>query len=265
MNEALFTGKSAAHGLYDPQTERLDEINERLRLIQYSRGLTFGTDSYFLAAFARAKSGGVCVELGGGSGVVSLLMASRGKYGAIHCAEIQPYFADLIARNARLNSLEDTVLPRLADIRELSPADFGGECDAVVSNPPYMKLSSGKTNLTPEMNAARREENGGIGDFCSCAARLLRHGGYFTVVYRPDRAAELLCAMKNAGVEPKRIVLLYPSSESKPCLMLAEGKKGAAEGVVFSRPLIIYKNGCGGEYSRDMQSVYDNFSLEHLF
>lgn len=265
MNESLFASELFGHELFDPETERLDEINERLRLIQYGRGLTFGTDSYFLAAFARAKSGGVCVELGGGTGVVSLLMASRGKFKTIHCAEIQPYFASLIGRNARLNSLESTVIPILADIRELSSADFGAECDSVVSNPPYMKLSSGKNNLTPEMNTARREENGGIVDFCSCAARLLKHGGYFTVVYRPDRAAELICAMKNAGIEPKRIVLLYPSTESKPCLMLVEGKKGAAEGVVFSRPLIIYKNGCGGEYSHDMQSVYDNFSLEHLF
>ena len=35
--------------------ERLDEINEQLRLIQRENGLTFGTDAYLLAAFCRRK------------------------------------------------------------------------------------------------------------------------------------------------------------------------------------------------------------------
>ena len=41
--------------LYNSETEKIDEINERLSLIQLKRGLTFGTDSYFLAAFARSR------------------------------------------------------------------------------------------------------------------------------------------------------------------------------------------------------------------
>ncbi len=249
--------------LFDTETERLDEINERVSLIQLKKGLTFGTDSYLLAAFARQKRNGVCVELGGGTGVVACLAAAREKYSRIYCAEIQPYFAALIKRNAALNGLGDKIISVCADIRELERDFFGGEADVVLSNPPYMKQSSGKTNDSPEMNTARREENGTVDDFCSCAARLLKFGGYFTVVYRPDRSAELLYSMKKNGIEPKRQVLLYPTVKSKPCLMLVEGKKGAGEGLSFARPLIIY--GEGGKYTDDMQAVYDNFSLEHLF
>ncbi len=249
--------------LFDPETERLDEINERVCLIQLKKGLTFGTDSYLLAAFARQKKNGVCVELGGGTGVVACLAVSREKYSRYYCAEIQPYFADLIGRNAAMNGLCHKIIPVCADIRGLDRDFFGVEANAVLSNPPYMKLSSGKSSDSPEMNTARREENGTIDDFCSCAARLLKFGGYFTVVYRPDRSAELLHSMKKNGIEPKRLVLLYPTVKSKPCLMLVEGKKGAGEGLNFARPLIIY--GDGGKYTPDMQAVYDNFSLEHMF
>ena len=66
--------------IYNPDTERLDAINENLSLIQYKEGLTFGTDSYLLAAFARPKTKGICVELGGGTGVVSLLSASKNNF-----------------------------------------------------------------------------------------------------------------------------------------------------------------------------------------
>lgn len=251
--------------LYDPDTERLDEINERLRLIQLKKGLAFGTDSYLLAAFAHSKPNGLCIELGGGTGVVSLLAASRNKFRHIHPVEIQPYFAELIRRNAELNSLTDKVTAHLGDIRSFTSESFGGEADAVLSNPPYMRSSSGKDNAAAEMNIARREENGTIADFCMTAARLLKFGGYFTVVYRPERMAELLTAMSNASLESKRLVLIYPTAGDKPCLLLAEGKKGAAPGLVVSRPLLIYADKNAGIYTDDMQAIYDNFSLEHLF
>lgn len=254
-----------SNSLYNPEFERLDEINESLSLIRSMKGLTFGTDSYLLAAFTRPVSKGRCVELGGGTGVVSLLCASKNKFSHIYCAEIQDYFADLIRRNTEMNSLSDRITSILTDIRDLTAASVGGEAHAVISNPPYMKVTQGRDNATTEMSIARREENGTIDDFASAASRILRHGGYFTVVYRPDRLAELLFAMKNERIEPKRMVLVYPTVSDKPCLVLVEGKKGAAPGIVISRPLIIQKTKNSPEYTDDMQAVYDHFTLEHLF
>lgn len=251
--------------IYNPSTERLDRINESLSLIQCKTGLTFGTDSYLLAAFAHPSPHGTCVELGGGTGVVSLLTSARNRYATVHAVEIQPYFAELIDRNAALNGLSDRVHATCADVRDLTPETFGGEVPSVLSNPPYMKADSGKTNAAPAMNIARREENGTIADFCAAAKRLLKWGGYFTVVYRPDRFADLVCAMRENGLEPKRAVFVYPSAADKPCLVLTEAKKGGASGMTIARPLIIYEDKAAGRYTSDMDAVYDTFSLEHLF
>ncbi len=251
--------------LYDPATERIDEINESLSLIQLRSGLTFGTDSYLLAAFSRTQKNGTCVELGGGTGVVSLLCASRKKYKKIYCAEIQPYFAKLIGRNAALNSLTDAIVPLCADIREIHPHHTGGEASAVISNPPYMQQGAGRDCDSDEMNIARRELNGTVVDFASAAARLLKFGGYFTAVYRPERFAELIFALKQYTLEPKRAIFIHPSVSDKPCLVLVEAKKGGAAGLEFSRPLIIYEDKKTGKYTADMQKIYDSFSVEHLF
>ena len=250
---------------YDANTERLDKINENLSLIQLKTGLTFGTDSYLLSAFAHTQKNGCAVELGGGTGVVSLLSASRGKYKKIYCAEIQPYFSELILRNAELNSLSDVVNPVLSDVRDLSPDNFGGEVSSVFSNPPYMTVGSGKSSATPEMDIARRELNGTVADFCAAAARLLKFGGYFTVVYRPERFSELIYSMKLHSLEPKRAVFVYPSACDKPCLTLVEAKKGGLPGLDFARPLIIYEDKKSGKYTQDMADVYDKFSLDFLF
>ncbi len=251
--------------LFDPTIETLDKIYDDLSLIQQKNGLKFGTDSYLLAAFTHPHPSGVAVELGGGTGVVSLLAAARSKFSVIHCAEIQKSFAELIKRNAELNGLSEHVIPHHTDVRLLTPADFGKEVNAVFSNPPYMRSTDGRENATPELTIARREENGTIADFTSTAATLLRHGGYFTVVYRPDRMAELLSSMTEAHLEPKRLILIYPTATDKPCLILVEGKKGAAPGLRVSRPLIIYSDKSRGIYTADMQKVYDDFSLDFLF
>lgn len=249
--------------LFPSSDERLDEINENLRLIQRKNGLTFGTDAYLLAAFARRSK--AAAELGGGTGVVSLLMASSKKCRQIYTAEIQNVYAELIRRNAELNGLSDVITSLERDVREIGVGDVGGkEIDCVVSNPPYLPASCGRENLHDEMNIARRETAGTIYDFCAAAARLLKHGGYFTVVYRPDRLAELISAMRKYSLEPKRLITVYPGVDSRPCLVLVEAKKGAAPSMVFAPPLIIY-GADGKTYTEKMQRIYDEFSLEHLF
>ena len=64
--------------------ERINEINENLRLIEKKDSLTFGTDAFLLASFVKAQKSGIAVELGGGTGIISLLCASREKYKTIY-------------------------------------------------------------------------------------------------------------------------------------------------------------------------------------
>ena len=243
--------------------ERLDYINEELSLIQLKRGLTFGTDAYLLSAFVKERSGRGA-DLGSGTGVASLLCLTKGKTSYMYAAEIQPYYAELIGRNARLNGLCDRLTVLSGDCRNFSAKDTGGELDFVISNPPYMKAEGGFGTKSEEMNIARRELNGTIDDFCTCASRLLKYGGFFYTVYRPDRLIDLICALRAASLEPKKLITVYPDLSSKPCLVLCEAKKGASGAVTIAKPLVIYKDGTR-DYTVEMQKVYDTCSLEHLF
>jgi len=245
--------------------ERIDQINDSLSLIQRKGGLTFGTDAYLLAAFVRPNPNGVCCELGGGCGVIPLLCMGRNKYRHFYTAEIQEVYADVIRRNAELNGMGDKISVIHDDVRNLTPDRIDGEADAVLSNPPYMRGDSGKQNDNMEMSIARRELNGTIVDFCKTASRLLKFGGLFYVVYRPDRMAELFAALHSANLEPKRMVAVYPSHKDKPCLILVEAKKGAKPSLIQSPPLIIYSDKENGVYTPEMDRVYENCSLEFLF
>lgn len=256
--------------------ERLDVINEDLSLIQKKDGLTFGTDAYLLAAFVTQK-GKRGADLGAGTGVASLLCAVRGKSSKIYSVEIQDEFAELCRRNAELNDLADKLVPVMKDVRDLTASDTDGEVDFVISNPPYMAADSGKGNDVSAKNIARREVFGGIGDFCAAASRILKYGGDFYTVYRPERLCDLIFSLKENSLEPKVLVTVYPRKDSVPCLVLVRSKKGGRPGLTVAPPLIIYRDEDTapdfpvpeGEkdlgYTAKFAKIYADFSLEHLF
>ena len=221
------------------ENETLTNVNENINLIQRKNGLTFGTDAFLLSSFIKEQKSGVAVELGGGTGIISMLVATREKYKKIYCAEIQQEFAEVIKRNVELNGLSDKIEPICIDIRNLKSATIGFEVDAVFSNPPYMKSDSGKRNEFDEKYIARHEGCGNIGDFCACAKRLLKHGGFFYCVWRPDRLTDLICAMRENSLEPKEMCFVHANTNSAPSMVLVKAKKGAASGVVVLEPLFL--------------------------
>ena len=242
--------------------ERLDTVNEQIRLIQKKQGLTFGTDAFLLAAYIGSAPRATVADLGSGTGILPLLLAAKNKAKLIHAVEIQSAFADLIARNARLNGLEEKIIPHLCDVRDLTPAELGGEVDLVCSNPPYMRTDSGKRNEYDEKYIARHEVRGGIADFCRAAGRILRYGGKFVTVWRPDRMTDLIYALRDAGMEAKRMTFVYADTASEPCMVLTEAQKGAAPSMRVSPPLILYeareKDSTSRKLTVSAQKIYDS-------
>ena len=241
--------------------ERIDYVNDKLSLIQKIDGLTFGTDALLLAGYinGKHKSG---VEIGGGSGIISMLLLTREKVGAVDCIEVQEEYATLIGRNAELKSLSDRLTPVCSDVREYKP---GEECDIVFTNPPYMKSTSGAHNERTAKTVARHEIFGDIRDFCHAGARLLKFGGTFAVVYRPDRLIDLIAAMRGEGVEPKRMTFVHADTDSEPSMVLIEGKKGGKSGLLLTKPLIIYEDKNHKEYGEDMDHIMENGSFPHEY
>ncbi len=234
--------------------ERLDFVNDDLTLIQNTEGLTFGTDALLLAGYieGRHKYG---IELGGGSGIISMLLLTRKKIEKITAIEVQGEYAELIARNAEHNRLSDRLEAVHADAREFKPS---AECDVVFSNPPYMKADGGKACENDKKNIARHEIHGSIYDFARAGAKMLKYGGYMAMVYRPDRLADVIAAFREAGVEPKRMTVVHANPTSVPSMLLIEGRRGGKSGMKLTRPLFIYRDKANTEYSDDMNYIMEN-------
>ena len=234
--------------------ERIDYVNDSLKLIQKTDGLTFGTDALLLAGYISGKYKNA-LEIGSGTGIISMLLLTREKAVRAVAVEVQEEFSALIERNAELNGLSNRLEARLSDIRDFrAEAEF----DLIYTNPPYMKVDSGKSCEMDKKNIARHEVLGDIRDFCLAAKRLLKFGGTFAVVYRPDRLSDLMAAMREARLEPKRITFVHADAESESSMVLIEAKAGGKCGTILTRPLIIYKDRSHSEYSEDMKYIMEN-------
>ena len=245
------------------ENERINEINENLKLIEKKDSLTFGTDAYLLSAYLPKRQGLVGVELGCGSGVISLLALSKKKCRHVYGIEVQENIASVAKRNGELNTLDEAFSVINKDLRDVTVSDVGNEVDFVFSNPPYMKNDSGKANENDFKNISRHEVCGEINDFCKCAKLLLKHGGSFYAVYRPDRLIDLISAMRNNGIEPKRLTFIHSNTHTPPSLLLIQGKKGAKSGLIIDKPIYIYKNGTT-EYTEEFSRIYENCEIEDI-
>ena len=229
--------------------ESLNEINNNLRLIEKKDGLTFGSDAYLLAAYVRTSRKARAADLGSGTGVIPLLLLSRNKIADCAALEVQPEFAELISRNAAINGFADRLRSVQTDVREVSAGT-------------YMK-TSGKICVSGRKQIARHEVHGGIGDFCLAAGRLLRHGGLFYAVWRPDRLVDLISSMRCAGLEPKRMTMVHSRVSLPPCLVLCEAKKGAAPGCHVTPPLIMYRE--MSVYTDTLTRIYETGEFDEPF
>lgn len=247
--------------------EKLEKINDDISLFSQEGSLDFGTDAYLLSAYLRKNTKYPSAELGCGNGVITLLATARKKLGQTVMFDIQPSLCVIAAKNVEINRMSDKISVVNADIKSLD-SKYNGTFGAVFANPPYLKADSGAHNGDKSADVCRREIKGGITDFASAAAKLLRHGGYFTCVYRPDRLAEMICAMRASKLEPKRLTLVYPTTSHAPCLALCEAKKGAVEGIYLTPPLIINEskeNMTQAGYTEELKKIYESGDFDERF
>ncbi len=196
------------------------------------------TDSFVLAHFAAPHRGDRVCDLGCGTGLVGLLLLAR--CGALHIVnvELQARALALAEKTFRQSGFADRADFFCGDLRDASLGVPCG-CDYIVSNPPYFKSGSGFSASGAARQSAREEQCCTLEELFSAARRLLRWGGSMAVVHRPERLCDLLCAMRGAGIEPKRMRFVQSDAAGAPSLVLVEGKRGAKPSMRVEPPLLL--------------------------
>ena len=137
-----------------------------------------GTDAVLLGAWANVDRASSILEIGSGSGVISLMLAQRSQ------AQIEAVEID---ESAYLQSVENINLSKWNDRINVKHVDFQAfevetknRYDLIVSNPPYF-VNSLKTK-SQILNMARHNDKLSFNDLISGASNLLNESGRFALI-----------------------------------------------------------------------------------
>jgi len=230
----------------------------RLQILQKKKGYRYTIDSVLLAHFVEPKKGERILELGAGSGVISLLLAFRNPGVRVTGLELQAELADMAGRSISMNGLEGRVSIFQGDVRNAAELMEARSQDVAVFNPPYRKMGSGKVNPGREKALARHELAGSIADFLKAAYYALEPGGRACLIYPCSRMAEAIHRMREEKMEPKRLRMVHSRPGSRGDFILVEGIKGGGEEMAVLPPLFVYQEGEG--YSAEMEALFRNLS-----
>lgn len=222
----------------------------------------FGTDTVLLADFSKPKEWENACELGSGCGAISFIWCREKPPKHITAVELQSDGADMISRGAKHNGLESRIDVLNEDLRNLSVLT-PGSFDVVACNPPYKQQGGGIINPEQGRLLARHEYTCTIEDVCKSAARLLRFGGRLCICQRPERLSDIICAMRESDIEPKRLRLVQQRKNKAPKLFLIEGKKGGKCGGLVVGDTLLIENENGG-WSDEMLEIYGDYKTGHI-
>ncbi len=195
-----------------------------------------GTDSVLLSSFANIPKKSHVVDLGSGGGALGLLLCAKNDSCTVTGIEIDDAAHAIALENAAQNALHDRLRPMLGDVRKIRELLPAASVDCVVSNPPYFPANSGKIS-----SAARSEVTLNLAQLCAAAAWLLPSGGRFFLVHRPERLCDIFCALRENGMEPKRLQFVRHKADAPICLVLIEARRGGKSGIRYEPDLIEFE------------------------
>lgn len=228
---------SISHKIDLSPDESIDEfMNGRLKLIQSRTGYRFSIDAVLLSEFVSIKKGDKVVDLGTGCGIIPLVLLLRRPVRYVFGLEIQEGLARQTNRNALLNGFSPKMGVIRADIRR--PPLTAASVDVVVCNPPYRKKESGRLNPDQQRAIARHEILASLDDILEAARYVLRPEGRLAMIYPAERLADLMVKMRQYGMEPKRVRVVYPGMGSDAKLAMVEATLGGRSGLKILPPLM---------------------------
>lgn len=211
---------------------RLEDLEVgNLKVYQDDELYTFTSDSILLAKFAKVKKRDVVADFCSGSGVVGFYLygLNSGAIESVTLVEKQKSLFDLSVRSVELNGLKEIFTPMNLSVQDIK-SSFAGRFSLIVCNPPYMPVGKGFIDAKEDVAICRTEIALPLKDLVRAIAASLKFGGRVCMVHRADRLIDVVCAMRENNIEPKRLQLVSGGGK-EPYSFLVEGVLGGRPGL----------------------------------
>lgn len=226
---------------------------KKFKINHHPEVFKFGTDAALLATWANITDTESILEIGAGTGVISLIMAQRNPTARITGIDISKSAIDLANQN-----LADFPLPNELNFVHSSIQNFQTEPSFahIVSNPPFFEKSTPSPSQLKNM--ARHTNELSLYDLLLHSKRLLKPKGTISIIYPVRYLNAILENAEKLALYPIQIVQTR-STPKKPIkrVLISLGLK---ECETQHSELII--NGEKQEYSPTVFEMFKPFYLK---
>ncbi len=153
-------------------------------VIQDRSAMKVGTDAMLLGSFIQPNQKGNCLEIGTGTGVISLMIVQRSPEIKITALDIDFESIEEAIQNFTNSPWKDRVEGVLGDFLDFSTTE---KFDLIVSNPPYFE--NGLLNESKRKASSRHEASLPLINLFQKSKELLTENGVFVLII-PSQSAQ---------------------------------------------------------------------------
>ena len=188
---------------------------------QYKAAFPVGTDSVILGCYADISKAQTLLDIGTGTGILSLIASAR--YPNIMITAIEPDKLSFI--QAKENFSNFFPVDSAPDIRlcSLNTFEYSSTFDHIICNPPYFVNSL--KNTDERKAAVRHSDSLPFEELCSRTALLAHADTAFTLILPSQVVAEFLKIASNSGWYPFDVLNIYTNETKTATLKILTLKR----------------------------------------
>lgn len=224
-------------------------------IYQDDEWFSFSLDSVLLSNFVSIKfTDKKILDMACGNAPIPMLLTFRTK-ATIYGIDIQKEVIDLGIESVVENKMDKQISLEVLDINNVEDRFSAESFDVITCNPPYFKYSNNDNiNLNMNKRISRHEVLVNLDTIVKKSSYLLKNGGTFAMVHRPDRLIEIIDVMEKYNIAPKKLQLCYSKNNSNCNLILIEGNKNGKSGLKILSPVIVHN--ADGSYSEEIRKMF---------
>jgi tRNA1(Val) A37 N6-methylase TrmN6 len=207
----------------NPELTQDKLLGGKVVIFQPKKGYRVAVDSCLLAAAIPAHAGDKILDLGVGTGAVSLCIRARVPKCQIVGIDKNTGYLELAQKSVEKNDWEQSIDLHFGDVchppRILELHSF----DYVVANPPYFDADAYFKSPNIGKTEAHASHGSNLADWVACAKRFLKPDGQFFIIYPSDKEQSLCDALK-AEFNHIALFRVYSSSETTPIRLIMAAK-----------------------------------------
>lgn len=227
---------------------------KKFRVYHSAGGFKVGTDGVLLGAWAPVVDGDQVLDIGTGTGIISLMIAQRSKV-SVDMIEINPIAADQAKRNVAHSPFSSMKVYN-EDVAKF--VERGKRYDLVVCNPPFFSHSQPSKDVS--IRLAKHTVTLNPKDLFKHVSRLIKPNGRFAVIF-PKTEYDVFCgAAKSEGFFPMDVLDVFPQPDYPEIRLLVNFTKKDV-GEPNRTDFLIEKSSNRHDYSDEYKELTKDFFL----